>query len=332
MNISKLLRRLLAFYAFGVMDTSGGGSESALDTNQAAAEFATIFGGDEPIKEQESSQEDPDAAAIEALQAEESAPESEEEGEQPQKFTVKIDGKDVEVTRDELLSGYQRQADYTRKTMEAAEARKAAETEANAARQERQQYAQNLQNVQQQLGSVLQEQSQIDWQQLLETDPVEYLKQKDLFERRQTALYQTQQEQQRVWQQQQAEQQSNVKRFLEGQREELLAKLPEWKDEGKMKAEREELKSFLRTNAFSDEEINSIADHRHVLMARKAMQYDRLIEKAKAASKKVQTLPPKVERPGVTQSGNVDKRSQSFQRLAKSGRVEDAAAAFRDIL
>lgn len=36
------------------------------------------------------------------------------------KFTVKVNGEDIEVTQEELLSGYQRQTDYTRKTQEVA--------------------------------------------------------------------------------------------------------------------------------------------------------------------------------------------------------------------
>lgn len=41
-------------------------------------------------------------------------------------FTTKVGGKDVEVTLDELLKGYQRQSDYTRKTQELAETRQEA--------------------------------------------------------------------------------------------------------------------------------------------------------------------------------------------------------------
>jgi hypothetical protein len=44
-----------------------------------------------------------------------------EEQEQPQVFTVKVDGKEVEVTLDELQKGYSRTQDYTRKTQQIAE-------------------------------------------------------------------------------------------------------------------------------------------------------------------------------------------------------------------
>jgi len=40
-----------------------------------------------------------------------------------QTFTVKVDGEDVQVSLDEALNGYMRQADYTRKTQEVAQQR-----------------------------------------------------------------------------------------------------------------------------------------------------------------------------------------------------------------
>jgi hypothetical protein len=39
-------------------------------------------------------------------------------------FTVKVDGQEVEVAQSELVAGYQRQADYTRKTQQLADQRK----------------------------------------------------------------------------------------------------------------------------------------------------------------------------------------------------------------
>lgn len=56
-------------------------------------------------------------------ESEEEQPEPEEEDTNPT-YTVKVDGKEVEVTQDELLRGYMRQADYTRKTQQIAEERK----------------------------------------------------------------------------------------------------------------------------------------------------------------------------------------------------------------
>ena len=69
---------------------------------------------------------------------------------EPQTYTVKVDGKDVEVTLEELMNGYSRQADYTRKSQVLAEQRQKAQEELEATQQERQRYLSQLEqyNVQ----------------------------------------------------------------------------------------------------------------------------------------------------------------------------------------
>lgn len=304
-------------------------SNSPLDINQAANAFLEII---DPREQEETQEADAPESPVEETTDEAEVEASESEVEQPETITIKIDGKDVEVTLDELKKGYQRQADYTRKTMEVSETRKQAEAEAAQLRQEREQYAQKLNEQQVVLQAVLQDQQQIDWQKLLDTDPMEYLKQRDLLERRQLAYQQNQQEQARLWQIHQAEQAQNVQRFLAQQHEELIAKLPEWKDEGKAKAEKSAMREYLQSTGYTDDEINQLSDHRSVLVARKAMLYDQMMSKAQAAAKKVENLPKKVQRPGSGQNVSIDKRGQAFQRLQKSGKVEDAAAVFASLL
>lgn len=311
---------------------------SALDVNSAAAVFSNILEPREAAPEVKEEKQ-PEAKEPEAQGDESEAEEQPEvkEGnteEEPQKFTIKVDGKDVEVTEEELAEMYKsglRQSDYTKKTMEVAEARKTAEAETQKAQQERTQFAQKLHSQEILLHAVLQEQSQINWQELLANDPVEYLQQKHLFDQRQAALQNIHQEKQQLLQQHQAEQQKNHAQFVAQQQEELLAKLPHWKNSEKAKAEQGELREFLQSNGFSDAELNSIVDHRHVIVARNAMLYDKMMSKAQAAAKKISTLPTKIEKPGVTTSGGLDKRTAAYQRLSKSGSVEDAAAVFRNI-
>lgn len=302
-------------------------SNTPLDVNQAANAFLEILDPKEPEENQEAE------TPVEETQQDEAEPETEEsEVEQPETITIKVDGKDVEVTLDELKKGYQRQADYTRKTMEVSETRKAAEAEAAQLRAERQQYAQKLNEQQVVLQAVLQDQQNIDWQTLLDSDPMEYLKQRDLLERRQQAYQANIAEQQRLFQYQQAEHAQQLQQFIAQQQEAVINKLPDWKDEGKAKAEKLAIREFLKNEGFEDGEISNVTDHRTVILARKAMLYDQMIGKAKAAAKKVENLPQKVQRPGSGQNVSVDKRGQAFQRLQKSGKVEDAAAVFASIL
>jgi hypothetical protein len=66
-----------------------------------------------------------------------------------QKFLVKENGKDVEVTLDELLSGHLRHRDYTKKTMEVAEHRKQLEALQTATQQRETQMNEFLRDAQQ---------------------------------------------------------------------------------------------------------------------------------------------------------------------------------------
>ena len=158
------------------------------------------------------------------------------------------------------------------------------------------------------LQAQLQEQNQIDWQKLLQDDPVEYLKQQHLAQERQARLQQTFAEQQRVASVSQAEQNQAYQSYLSQQQDELLAKLPDWKDETKAKAEREAIKGFLKGIGYTDKELAAVSDHRAVVMARKAMLYDQMMTKAQAAAKKVEHLTTKTVKPSGGEPVTLDKR------------------------
>jgi hypothetical protein len=308
------------------MDTPNVESNSALDANQAAALFSQL---DEPPKE-ETVDTELDTPQ-EQVKAEETQPPEPEDG-----IEIEVDGKPVKLTKAELaeaIKGQMRQSDYTKKTMEVAEQRKEATKEIEQARYQRDQYQSALQQQAQTLQALMGEQNKVDWNQLLDSDPVEYLKQKNLFEQRQAALQQNIQQQQFIAQQRQAEENENRSRYLSQQQNDLLAKLPEWKDEGKAKAEKSALAKYLTDFGYASDEVAQISDHKAVILARKAMLYDQMVSKAQASAKKVENLPRRVERPSVSDaSPNLDKRNAQYQRLAKSGRAEDAAALLSNFL
>lgn len=315
------------------MDNPGTESSDSGDLNidGAAAAFASII-DPEPPKEDTPADppktEDPPADAPEA----EDPPQGDPPAEEDPLVTIKIDGQDVEVKLSELKNGYQRQADYTRKTMETAEQRKAADAEYQKAVAERQTYAQNLQRLQIQAESALQEQNQIDWQKLIDTDPQEALRQQHLFNQRQAQLQQIYGEQQRIAAINQAEAAKRQKEYIESQHQALLDKLPDWRDPAKAKAEASAIREYLASQGWEPEALNNVTDSRAVLMARKAMLYDQMVSKAQVAVKKVQTAPQKVIQPGTGNAPSLDKRGAAFQRLSKSGRVEDAASVFASFL
>ncbi|MFU2327741.1 hypothetical protein [Pseudomonas sp. NFX98] len=327
--MSLFIRRALGHFLMNEAGADGGEGGGALDINTGAAAFAALL---DPLVAAEPGTEQPELPVEPEVEAELEPEVEPGDAEEPQTFTVKIDGKEVEVSLDELKNGYQRQSDYTRKTMEAAEQRKTADAETQKAQQDRQQYAGELQRMAAQLEGVLEQQSQIDWNALLEADPVEYLKQQHLFQQRQALYQQNTQERQNLAQQFQNEQAQAHQSYLAQQQEDLLAKLPDWKDDAKAKAEKTAISKFLQEQGFGDEDISSIADHRHVLIARKAMLYDQLIANAKVQAKKVQEAPQRVVKPGVTSNGNPDGRSTAAKRHERNGTVETGAAVFASIL
>ena len=300
-------------------------TEPSLNTDGAADAISSLFN---PVEE------DPDRKLIEALEPEATEPEPTVEADESDDpvVTVKIDGREVEVSLSELKSSYQKDKVSTERFMQAAETRKQAEAEIARAQHERQTYVQNLQRLQVQDEAALAQQQNIDWSALLKSDPVEYLEQQRLAQERQARLNQVYTEQQRIAHQLEAESQSQRASYLQQQQEELLAKLPAWKDTAKASAEKAALRDYLLQAGYDGETVGQLADAKAVVIARKAMLYDQMVAKASAATKKVSTLPTRVERPGVGESPQMDRRSAAFQKLSKSGRAEDAAALFASIL
>lgn len=111
--------------------------------------------------------------------------ETEEEEKPAEVYTVKVDGKEVEVTLDELQKGYSRTQDYTRKTQQIAETRKQVEAEASAIRAEREQYAQLLGALKQQLEST---EAPVDMDRLYNEDPIEWVRQSEVMRQKQDKL------------------------------------------------------------------------------------------------------------------------------------------------
>lgn len=265
----------------------------------------------------------------------EPAPEAKAESDE-ETVEVEVDGIKVRVPKAaaEKLEAKEKalQADYTRKTMQAAEERKAALAESQKAQAERAAYAQRLHAIHAQLEGALQQQQATDWDALLESDSREYLKQWHLFQKRQAAEKAVSHERQKLFQIEAAQQQHAFAEHLRSQHGELLKALPDWSDSSKANEEKAAIRAYLTSIGYDEGALNQIADHRAVILARKAMLYDQAISKASAAVKKVSTLPSKVERPGVGESPHLDRRTAAYQRLAKTGRVEDAGAVFASLL
>jgi hypothetical protein len=312
---------------------AGGGS---LDAFSAASAFESVLDDEpapaaQPAAAAEAETEDQAAERLAREEAEGNTPADPAAGDAPQSFTIKVDGKDVTLTADEMaehVKAGMRHQDYTRKTTEVAEQRKAADAEITQARAKRDEYAVKLEQFSGQANYELNAlQAQLT-DELLQTDPVAYLSTQRIVEKRHAELQQAQRELQQINGQRQTEAAEAQRQNLQQQHEQLVAKLPEWKDPAKAKVEAAKIKDYLATQGYEAGDAD-FSDHRQIVLANKAMQFDALMERARGAAKKVAAAPPKVERPGNAETAKPgDGRTTAMKNLQKSGSINDAAAAF----
>jgi hypothetical protein len=211
-----------------------------------------------------------------------------------------------------------------------AEVRKAAEAELQAIRAEREQYAQLLGALSEQVKAAAE--PQIDWDRLYREDPIEYVRQREVMRDNKERAAAIDAEQQRLFQIAQEEQVKQLQTVKVKESRALLEAVPSWKDPAKAKAEKTMLIEFGQKMGFTPQELGNIYDHRVVLALRKAALYDQMQAKRQVI-KPVTNNGPRPAKPGA--AGRVSQMSDSVrakQRLAKTGRVEDAASAIELLL
>lgn len=241
---------------------------------------------------------------------------------------VKVDGEEREVPVDEIVARYQKEASAEKRFEEAARLRKEAEessTRINTERGQLQQAVNTFLERAQAFGPRPPDAS------LLDENPVEYLRQERQFQQFQAQVQQAQAAKAYLDQQQRQEREQHMQQRMQTEAEQLLKAIPHWSDEKKATAEKAMVLKHLEGLGYGKDELNSVNDHRLVVMARESALYRQLMSKAKEVPKQVAKAPVKVERPGVQASPN-DGRTQAMQRLSRSGKVEDAAAIFGAML
>jgi hypothetical protein len=291
---------------------------------------------DEP--EAESATEESEAAGDEQAEQDPEDAESEEQGEDEAPaaeslYTVRVDGKEEQVPLSELLAGYSRTSDYTRKTQEVANQRKELERTGEKLVQERQEYLALLPKLRQMLEQ--EGGSEPNWEALRQTDPVRALLEKQRWDEKQARISTLRQEEERVSKEEEERIQALHQAYLTQQRDALL-KRPEtahWADAEKRKADGALIAKTLLEAGFSEQELQ-ITDHRAMLIAYKAAQFDKLQQRAANAKQSVQG---KIARsPTVKAGGPAGKpkgaAERARSRLAQTGSKADAEAWFLQVL
>lgn len=256
--------------------------------------------------------------------------EEEEEVEQPDIYTVKVDGEEYEVTQDELLNGYQRQQAYTKRSQELAEQRKAFEAEAQQVAQMRDAYAQQLEQLSQYNQQILGD-AEPDWDALAkEYSAEELFLYKTKLDQQKEQARQVEAEKQAIAQQQAQEQQAQMQQHLAKQREEMLDRIPQWRDEDVRTSEREQVIKYAQQSVgFSPQEIANASDARAIELLYKAWQWDNLQSKKPAAKKKASKA-PKMAKAGQpkTKAQVASRQKQKSLKRLNNERSIDAAVNY----
>ena len=306
-----------------------GDAQATGTVDDAAAQIEALMepkGDPEGVETQE-----PEASQEETEEVEDSEDQAQEEPEQPEEqptYRVKVAGEEVEVSLDELVKGYSREADYSRKTMALGEEAKAFKAEADAVRAERAQYATLLGQLEAQLVPEISEQD-LEW--LRVNNRAEYAIQ---LHERQAAREQRanlQAERNRVLGLNDADEGKAHQEHIKSVLTELPKLVPEFADPAKQQAAAQELQTFLSREGYTPDEIKW-ASARDLSVVWKASKYDQLMAKKPAAVERVQAVRTSRPGAGTSQPSKVTELTRSKQRLAKTGRVEDAAAAIERML
>lgn len=316
----------------------------SLTQDEAIDRFAALVGEDTDTEERDDEADNVEDDDVEGEEPEDDDAEGEDDAEddeesaedaaqrQEQLFRVKVAGEELQVPLSELLNGYSRQADYTRKSMAVAQARK--ELEARAAEVEGER-AQMIQFLEGQV-RLMQEQQpqQPDWERLRREDPIEYAAQWAEFQQRQQQQYAMQQRLQFEQTKAQQAEQARLQQTLAQEADLLVEAVPEWRDEKIAAKEKAGMAEFARGIGFNEQELSSIYDHRTVLVLRKAYLYDQMQRRRPELRAEAQQrrVAPRVAPAVNSVRREVAPTQKAVKRLAQTGSVKDAAAVFARFL
>jgi hypothetical protein len=302
-------------------------TEGNPDADDAAADAARTNG--ESVAADAQSKETPqEEEGSDEVEASEEAESQEEVAEAPVTITVKLDGKTQTISAEEAANGYQRYADYTRKTEQLAAERKTIEEQAAAVQEERQTYATMLVALRDQLQQAQPEEP--DWAEVYRTDVLGYARRRDEWRDKQDKIAAAKFELDRLHGEERKEQTVKLQQLQIQKRAEMFEMVPEWKDPKVWEPDRQKIIKYAQeVCGYSSEEIANAYDPRAIVYMNKARLWDELqANRPKPATVKR----PQVAPAGAARDPSSNRLNAAQQRLAKSGRIEDAAKVFEQLI
>lgn len=284
--------------------------------------------------EAEAPQDAPEVSEAAQGDADDGSPDTDDDGTEdadpqaPQTFAVKVDGKDVEVTLDDLKRSYSGQGYIQKGMQEAADARKQAQAMIANLQAEQAKFLEAVQAVQQQ-GLISPPQKPDP--KMLDTDPIGYMRDVAEYDRKAGEYRQQQAQLQQVEAQRKALEDAKYQEYVAEQVATLTQKIPEFADPQKAVAMRDKLiKAGMEAYGFSAGEMGGIDDARQVEVLYDAMKW-RELQAGKAAAKKAPEAPrnvkPQARRPEPPQLSRA--RTAERMKATKGENLDDFAAYLR---
>lgn len=318
----------------GILNPEEGQSEptTKVEPSEEAQPEAVETQQEAPVEAaQESNQSETEEVTEEAQASEnqetnENETELQEEIEKPSLHRVKVNGQELEVSLDELKSGYSRDSDYRQKTHSLSLERKNLEEEKNVLRQTYDTRIKELDELMQSANSFISQGSEVDLKAMYEEDPQAAAKLDFQMRQQREHLASLKQKSEAVKQQQ-------YNQFLNEQKQLAEQAIPELANPQKASEIKVKMRDTLSNYGFNDQEIGSLADHRFLLVLKDAMEY-RNLKNAKPIVQKKVVNAPKVVKSGTakTESSKRSVIQSKLGRLKKSGKIQDAHSAILEII
>lgn len=271
-------------------------------------------------------------------------PEDEEtdQDDEPTRYTVKVDGKEREVSLDELKAGFRFNAHNTQTAQKNAEERKqldAAKAEIETKRATIKAYEDRLA----QLDEALEEMDgkEPDWTEVKRERPESYAEEYADWQRVAKRKDKLKSERERVAKERSDGEAESFSKTIEREKNALHEKLPVLKDAEKAPVYRENMQKYAESQGFSAKEFYSMVDHRAMVLIDKARRYDAIVSRrdaAKGATRAVDTKKknlPRPVRPGSSQRrvpANEKARRDAVARARKTGSRTDGQRAIEALL
>ena len=292
--------------------------EESQETEEISAE-AEVADDVEVVEEDVTEEEE-----IEASYSEDDEDPIEEASQQePERYSVKVNGQEEQVSLDDLKQGYSGQKYVQQGMQDVAAQKKEAEAVYTALNNERQQMAELYQQLQN--GGFAPEPIKPTKEEF-DADPIGYM-QKNLEYEEQKANHDRQMAQLEQASQQNSVAQQNAKQaYLQEQMQILQKEIPEFADTTKASKLREQLVNTGKSQyGYTTEEIGQISDYRAIKVLHDAMKYQDIISGKSKAKVKTKSANP-VIKPGAKKiaTPNAKIRSRQKAKLKDSGSIDDA--------